>query len=75
VSKSTRRNVFSAGNFAEGYPALVPMFVHGDKRHGRFRASSAACLPLYQVIARQDGRTRYENAKELAKGFGIGRGC
>lgn len=52
-------------------PTLVPLVFHGDKRHGTFRISSAACLPLYQVICRQDGRTRYEHAKALAEGFGI----
>jgi hypothetical protein len=52
-------------------PPLVPLFFHGDKRHGNFHASSAACLPLYQVISRQDGRSRYESARTLAEGFGI----
>lgn len=52
-------------------PTLVPLVFHGDKRHGTFHISPAACLPLYQVICRQDGKTRYEDAKALAEGFGI----
>jgi hypothetical protein len=71
---------FSLGNMPRAavlatpkLPTLIPIMFHGDKRHGTFRISSTACLPLYQVICRQDGRARYENAKVLAEGFGIAR--
>jgi Domain of unknown function (DUF4417) len=54
-------------------PALVPTIFHSDKRHGTFSASSTACLPLYRVICRNDGQTRYANPQALATGFGIDR--
>jgi len=52
-------------------PTLVPTLFHGDKRRTLFRAAAAVCLPLYKVIHRQDGQTRYANRKDLAEGFGI----
>lgn len=52
-------------------PTLVPLVFHGNKRYSTFRTFPAACFPLYQVICRQDGKTRYEDAKALADGFGI----
>lgn len=52
-------------------PKLVPMLFHGDRRRSPFQGSPAVCLPLYKVIARHDGHTRYANRKELAAGFGI----
>jgi hypothetical protein len=52
-------------------PALIPLLYHGHKRVAPFKAS-AVCLPLYGVIQRQNGETRYANKKELAKGFSLG---
>jgi hypothetical protein len=49
-------------------PALIPLLYHGHKRTVPFRAA-AACLPLYSVIQRNNGETRYANKEELAKGF------
>lgn len=52
-------------------PTLVPTLFHGDKRRTLFRAAAAVCLPLYKVIHRQDGQTRYTSRRDLAEGFGI----
>jgi hypothetical protein len=52
-------------------PPLVPLIYHGHKRVLPFK-TAAACLPLYAVIQRQNGETRYESRRELAKGFSLG---
>ena len=52
-------------------PALIPMLYHGHKRVLPFKAA-AVCLPLYGVIQRHNGETRYADKKELAKGFSFG---
>jgi Domain of unknown function (DUF4417) len=52
-------------------PKLVPVLFHGDRRRRPFQSSAAVCLPLYKVIARHDGHTRYANRAALAAGFGI----
>lgn len=51
-------------------PPLVPVLYHGCKRILPFQAATV-CLPLYSVIERINGETRYANATELAKGFKI----
>ena len=51
-------------------PPLVPVLYHGCKRKLPFQAP-AVCLPLYSVIERTNGETRYASATELASGFGI----
>lgn len=51
-------------------PPLIPLVYHGHRRMLPFRAS-AVCLPLYAVIARQNGEARYADKKELAKGFSL----
>ena len=50
-------------------PKLVPTLFHGKKRIEPFTASPAACLPLYEVIHRQDGHARYADRSGLADGF------
>jgi hypothetical protein len=62
-----RASVLAAANL----PTLVPVLFHGDSRRAQFRASEAVCLPLYKVIHRQDGQTRYASPLDLAEGFGI----
>ena len=52
-------------------PKLVPTFYDGSRRREKFQASEAVCLPLYKVISRHDGRTRYANRSELAAHFQI----
>lgn len=52
-------------------PTLVPTLFHGDSRRTPFGGSGAVCLPLYRVIHRQDGQTRYQSPPDLAEGFGI----
>jgi len=56
---------------APDLPAVVPLLYHGSKRSSRFEAP-AVCLSMYSVIHRKDGQARYGDAKDLAKGFGIG---
>src|ERR1700735_4167624 len=51
-------------------PPLVPVLYHGCKRKLPFQAPGV-CLPLYSVIERTNGETRYASATELASGFGI----
>lgn len=53
-------------------PPLVPVLYHGCKRIVPFEAP-AVCLPLYSVIDRRNGETRYSNGSELSYGFGIGK--
>lgn len=38
-----------------------------------FEASAAVCFPLYRVISRHDGSTRFGNRRELADNFRIPR--
>ena len=51
-------------------PPLIPLLYHGHRRMLPFRAP-AVCLPLYAVIARQNGEARYADKRELAKGFSL----
>jgi hypothetical protein len=51
-------------------PALIPLLYHGSKRTVPFQAP-AVCLPLYSVIQRNNGETRYTDAADLARGFGF----
>ena len=59
---------------APSLPKLVPILFHACKRVAPFQAASVVCLPLYRVLRRQDGNTRYGNPLDLAEGFGISRG-
>lgn len=52
-------------------PKLVPVLFHPYRRRERFEGSPGVCLPLYNVIARHDGRARYSNREAVAEGFGI----
>lgn len=52
-------------------PTVVPMLFHGNRREAAFKAASAVCLPLYRVIQRHDGSTRYTNRRNLARGYKI----
>lgn len=49
-------------------PALVPVLYHGHRRVRPFEAT-AVCLPLYSVIQRHNGETRYANKQELSRAF------
>ncbi len=49
------------------------MLFHGSRRVVPFQAP-AACLPLYRVIFRQDGRGRYASPAGLAAAFSIAPG-
>lgn len=51
-------------------PALVPLLYHKSGRSKPFQPQ-AVCLPLYSVIRRQNGETRYTSKRNLADGFGI----
>jgi hypothetical protein len=51
-------------------PLVAPVIFHGSKRDRLFRAE-AICLPLYGVIARHNGETRYANRASLAECFGF----
>ena len=52
-------------------PTLVPVLFDRSRRRVAFAASAAVCFPLYKVISRHDGKTRYQNRRELADGFRI----
>lgn len=53
-------------------PPLIPLIYHGSGRVVPFQAP-AVCLPLYSVVQRQNGETRYPSAADLADSFGIDR--
>ncbi len=50
-------------------PNVVPIILHGKKRSTSFNVASTVCLPFYDVIARQDGGSRYDNVAALIDGF------
>ena len=52
-------------------PALAPTLFHGDRRSARFQSAAAVCLPLYQVIQRHNGETRFESVGDLVSKFKI----
>lgn len=52
-------------------PAFLPVLYHKTKRVEAFAGSAAVCLPLYSVIRRHNGETRYLNREELAAGFSV----
>jgi hypothetical protein len=53
---------------APNLPKVVPVLFHGKRRESRFCAP-AVCLPLYSVIARQNGEQRYTSAADVAENF------
>jgi hypothetical protein len=54
---------------APALPKVVPTLFHGKKRVAPFRASPTVCLPLYEVIGRQNGHPRYADRRRLVDGF------
>lgn len=53
-------------------PQLVPTIFYGPKhRTAPLQTSPTMCLPLYKVIRRHGGSTRYRSQRELAEKFGI----
>lgn len=51
-------------------PSVVPVVFNGSRRIRRF-STPMVCLPLYKIIARQNGGQRFINREELAKEFQI----